>query len=59
MYVSRGILTLLTAKSLQSCPPLCDCIGGSPPGSPALGILQAIILKLKATTIKEVTREYT
>ena len=27
------------AKSLQSCPTLCDSIDGSPPGSP--GILQA------------------
>ena len=25
------------AKSLQSCPTLCDHIDGSPPGSPALG----------------------
>ena len=29
------------AKSLQSCPALCDPIGGSPPGSPIPGILQA------------------
>ena len=29
------------AKSLQSCPPLCDPIDGSPPGSPVPGILQA------------------
>ena len=29
------------AKSLQSCPTLCDPIVGSPPGSPVLGILQA------------------
>ena len=26
------------AKSLQSCPILCDPIDGSPPGSPVLGI---------------------
>ena len=32
------------AKSLQSCPTLCDPIDGSPPGSPILGILQARIL---------------
>ena len=25
------------AKSLQSCPTLCDPIDGSPPGSPCLG----------------------
>ena len=29
------------AKSLQSCPTLCDRIDGSPPGSPVAGILQA------------------
>ena len=29
------------AKSLQSCPTLCDAIDGSPPGSPVPGILQA------------------
>ena len=28
------------AKSLHSCPPLCDPIDGSPPGSPVPGILQ-------------------
>ena len=27
------------AKSLQSCPTLCDPIDGSPPGSPLPGIL--------------------
>ena len=34
-----------TAKSLQSCPTLCDPMGGSPPGSPISGILQARILE--------------
>ena len=29
------------AKSLQSCPTLCDPIDGSPRGSPVPGILQA------------------
>ena len=33
------------AKSLQSSPTLCDPIDGSPPGSPAPGILQARILE--------------
>ena len=28
------------AKSLKSCPTLCDPIDGSPPGSPVPGILQ-------------------
>ena len=33
------------AKSLQSCPTLCDPIDGSPPGSPLPGILQARALE--------------
>ena len=33
------------AKSLQSCPSVCDPIDGSPPGSPVPGILQARILE--------------
>ena len=31
------------AKSLQSCPTLCDPIDSSPPGSPVPGILQAFL----------------
>ena len=34
-----------SAKSLQSCPTLCDPIDGSPPGSSAPGILQARTLE--------------
>ena len=34
-----------SAKSLQSCPTLCDPIDGGPPGSPVPGILQARILE--------------
>ena len=33
------------AKSLQSCPTLCDPIVGSPPGSPVPGILQSRTLE--------------
>ena len=33
------------AKSLQSCPTLCDPIDGSPPVSPVPGILQARTLE--------------
>ena len=36
------------AKSLQSCPTLCDPIDGSPPGSAIPGISQARTLKLVA-----------
>ena len=35
----------VAAKSLQSCPTLCDPIDGSPPGSSVPGILQARILE--------------
>ena len=34
-----------SAKSLQSCPTLCDPIDGSPPGSLVPGILQARTLE--------------
>ena len=33
------------AKSLQSCPTLCDPIDGSPPGSAVPGLLQARTLE--------------
>ena len=33
------------AKSIQSCPTLCDPIDSSPPGSPVPGILQARTLE--------------
>ena len=38
-------MSLCYAKSLQSCPTLCDPIDGSPPGSPVPGILQARTLE--------------
>ena len=37
--------TAAAAKSLQSCPTLCDPMDGSPPGSPVPGILQARTLE--------------
>ena len=39
------IFMLCYAKSLQSCPTLCNSIDGSPPGSPVPGILQARTLE--------------
>ena len=39
------IAAAAAAKSLQSCPTLCDSIDGSPPGSPVPGILQATTLE--------------
>ena len=41
------------AKSLQSCPTLCDPIDGSPLGSPITGILQARILEWVAISLAE------
>ena len=37
-YKSESVIHVHTAKSLQSCPTLCDPIDGSPPGSPIPGI---------------------
>ena len=34
------VFLIIAAKSLQSCPILCDPVDGGPPGSPAPGILQ-------------------
>ena len=41
----QGMAMLCYAKSLQSCPTLCDPIDGSLPGSPVPGILQARTLE--------------
>ena len=49
MYFQALLLCIAAAaaaaKSLQSCPTLCDPIDGSPPGSPISGILQARTLE--------------
>ena len=42
--------TATAAKSLQSCPTLCDPIDGSPPDSPIPGILQARTLEWVAVS---------
>ena len=42
------------AKSLQSCPTLCDSTDGSPPGSPVPGILQARTLERVAISFSKV-----
>ena len=41
----KEVAAAAAAKSLQSCPTLCDSIDGSPPGSPIPGILQARTLE--------------
>ena len=43
--LEKGMTAAAAAKSLQSCPTLCDPIDGSPPGSPVPGILQARTLE--------------
>ena len=47
----RACMLSCYAKSLQSCPTLCDPIDSSPPGSPVPGILQARILEWVAISI--------
>ena len=42
---TRSMKKPIAAKSLQSCPTLCDPIEVSPPGSPVPGILQARTLE--------------
>ena len=44
-WQTMSVAAAAAAKSLQSCPTLCDPIDGSPPGSPVPGILQARTLE--------------
>ena len=45
LLLERKAMTNLAAKSLQSCPTLCNPIDSIPPGSPIPGILQARTLE--------------
>ena len=45
LYDKAAAAAAAAAKSLQSCPILCDPIDGSPPGFPVPGILQARTLE--------------
>ena len=45
ILIIYGHAAAAAAKSLQSCPTLCDPRDGSPPGSPVPGILQARTLE--------------
>ena len=45
------------AKSLQSCPTLCDPIDGSPPGSSIHGIFQATVLEWGATAAYKLNKQ--
>ena len=53
MTTGRTIALTAAAKSLQSCPTLCDPIDGSPPGSPIPGILQARTLEWVAISFSK------
>ena len=44
-WSSAAAAAAAAAKSLQSCPTLCDPIDGSPPGSSVHGIFQARVLE--------------
>ena len=50
------IAAAAAAKSLQSCPTLCDPIDGSPPGSPVPGILQARTLEWVAISFSNAVK---
>ena len=45
LILDQYLMAAAAAKSLQSCPTLCDHIDGSPTGSSVSGILQARILE--------------
>ena len=51
------IAMLCYAKSLQSCPTVCDPIDGSPPGSVVPGILQARTLEWVAISFSSAWKE--
>ena len=54
--ISNSTAPAAAAKSLQSCPTLCDTIDGSPPGSPVPGILQARTLEWVAISFSSVSK---
>ena len=51
---AAAVVAAAAAKSLQSCPTLCDPIDGSPPGSLVPGILQARTLEWVAISFSKV-----
>ena len=53
--VKRHLAAAAAAKSLQSCPTLCDPIDESPPGSAIPGILQARTLEWVAISFSKIS----
>ena len=59
LTVSAAFISAATAaKSLQSCPTLCDPIDGSPPGFPVPGILHARTLEWVAISFSPFISAY-
>ena len=56
-FPTNAAAAAAAAKSLQSCPPLCDPIDGSPPGSPIPGIFQTRVLEWGAIVFSVPTNE--
>ena len=56
-YIHTYAAVAAAAKSLQSCPTLCDPIDGSPIGSSVPGILQARVLEWVAIAFSEILYE--
>ena len=54
MFIFIYTAAVVAAKSLQSCPTLCDPTDGSPPGSSVPGILQARTLEWAAISFSAV-----
>ena len=54
---SSAVIFMVAAKSLQSCPTLCDAIDSSPPGSLFPGILQARTLEWVAISFSNAWKE--
>ena len=53
LWIHSAAAATAAAKSLQSCPNLCEPIDGSPPGSPVPGILQARTLEWVAISFSK------
>ena len=54
--LSNSLRLYAAAKSLQSCPTLCEPLDGSPPGSPVPGILQARTLEWVAISFSNASK---
>ena len=55
LAVTSTVIAAAAAKSLQSCPTLCDPIDSRPPGSSIHGIFQARVLEWGAIAFSDMT----